>query len=229
MDGMWSQYCFPFAPLEEKKGVGQSELHADYNYENISHTESNKKIVNLIQHVIIPMRDTVYTYAESKASTPRSCTFRQTSADFYGIKPKFFNFVKQEKSASSNFYLPNVVAGHIFKHQWAPAIKGMFKIDDINDSKNCLFMYRPVEWAFDTSRLCIEVTQQDRFTWRLLDERLRRVHLSAKAKELLQKNYQKPYYKFLPQTFGIWTGKHSIFIMLNVRTVGFLPFMRQWR
>lgn len=97
-------------------------------------------------------------------------------------------------------------------------MRAMFKIDNINDSRNCLFMYRPVEWAFDNSRLCVEVTRNgpdEIFTWRLLDERLRSDLMCTKAEELLQSNYVRPHYRFLPTTFGDIDGKPVHFYNKN--------------
>jgi hypothetical protein len=41
-----------------------------------------------------------------------------------------------------------VVASHIFQYKWQNKLLQFTSLTDINDSRNGLLLYRPVEWAF---------------------------------------------------------------------------------
>jgi hypothetical protein len=75
-----------------------------------------------------------------------------------------------------------VVASHIFQYRWRLYLSSFSSITDINDARNGLFLYKPVEWAFDRARLCIEVRGGGMF-FRLLDPDLATVKLTDKARE----------------------------------------------
>jgi len=44
-----------------------------------------------------------------------------------------------------------VIGGHLFKYQWKTHTD-LIGIPDINDTRNGLPLWKPVEWAFDTGR-----------------------------------------------------------------------------
>ena len=44
-----------------------------------------------------------------------------------------------------------VVGAHLFKHKWKDR-SHVIGIEDIDDTRNGLPVWKPVEWAFDTSR-----------------------------------------------------------------------------
>jgi len=52
---------------------------------------------------------------------------------------------------------------------------------DIDDPLNGLLLYKPVEWAFDRAKICVEVKSGDNMTFRLLDEALRNTLLVDQA------------------------------------------------
>lgn len=53
----------------------------------------------------------------------------------------------------TNAKLPysTVIGAHLFKHKWSQQVH-ILEIDDINDLRNGLPLWKPIEWAFDTSR-----------------------------------------------------------------------------
>ena len=53
----------------------------------------------------------------------------------------------------TNDVLPKqtVIGAHLFKHEWKERTD-IIGIDDIDDTRNGLPLWRPIEWAFDTSR-----------------------------------------------------------------------------
>ena len=56
----------------------------------------------------------------------------------------------------TGFLLPEttIIAAHLYKHCWYDLVKEDLGFDDIDDVKNGLLLWKPVEHAFDTSRLC---------------------------------------------------------------------------
>jgi hypothetical protein len=53
----------------------------------------------------------------------------------------------------TNAVLPRntVIGGHLFKRKWKDR-SHIIGIDDVDDTRNGLPLWKPVEWAFDTSR-----------------------------------------------------------------------------
>ena len=82
----------------------------------------------------------------------------------------------------------NVVVGaHLFKHEWADLAKQLLDIDSIDDARNGLLLYKPLEWAFDTGRLAFvwdRVTQS--FVAHVLDPAVLELSLCQKAADLLK-------------------------------------------
>lgn len=75
----------------------------------------------------------------------------------------------------------SVIAAHIFQHKWGKALLQFTSMTNINDPCNGLLLYKPVEWAFDRAKICVEVKSGDKMTFRLLDEDLRDTLLVDKA------------------------------------------------
>jgi hypothetical protein len=73
-----------------------------------------------------------------------------------------------------------VIASHIFQYRWRMHLATFSTITDINDARNGLLLYKPVEWAFDRAKLCIEVKGGD-MVFRLLDRGLENVKLTDKS------------------------------------------------
>lgn len=69
-------------------------------------------------------------------------------------------------------YLPTVVASHIFQHRWAKFLQVFTGLNDVNDVRNGLFLYRPVEVAFDEAQISIRAKNGQIRFW-LLDETIR--------------------------------------------------------
>ncbi len=79
-----------------------------------------------------------------------------------------------------------VIGAHVFKHEWAYLAKDVLDIDDVDDVRNGLLLYRPLEWAFDTGRL-VFVLDAGALVLRVLDPAIRELSLHAKAAQLLCK------------------------------------------
>ena len=65
-----------------------------------------------------------------------------------------------------------VTAGHIFKHKWGKLVMPWMGFSDIDNVRNGLLLFKPVEHALDHSQLCFFDT-----VCRILDPSLRHVRL----------------------------------------------------
>ena len=80
--------------------------------------------------------------------------------------------------------LYNVSVSHLFKHAWHDSI-ALVGLDDIDDVRNGLPMFKPIEWAFNTSRLCFYIPEgTQKLTVKLLDKSIANLRLCQKGKEL---------------------------------------------
>lgn len=77
-----------------------------------------------------------------------------------------------------------VMASHIFLHKWRRRISHYTSFKNIHDPRNGLLLYRPVEWAFNRGKICVEVNNGGRMIFRLLDHDLSDIRLADKACEL---------------------------------------------
>ncbi|KAF5387796.1 hypothetical protein D9615_000180 [Tricholomella constricta] len=77
-----------------------------------------------------------------------------------------------------------VAASHIYQHKWRKELWRFTTLTDINDPLNGLLLYRPVEWAFDRAKICVQVKSSNQMTFRLLDQSLRDTLLADKACDL---------------------------------------------
>jgi hypothetical protein len=114
----------------------------------------------------------------------------------------------------------NVIGAHIFKHAWAAHSESVLAFDDINDPRNGLFMYKPLEWAFDTSRMVILWdAAAGAFVARILDRSICDGLLDEKAKDLLSDRY-RPAVNIGAMRFGDVDGRQLAL------PPGFSPFRR---
>ena len=85
-----------------------------------------------------------------------------------------------------------VIGAHLLKREWGDMSKELADVDDVEDPRNGLLLYKPLEWAFDTSRLAFTWDgATSRFVAHLLDGHLANVKLVEKAKELLKDRYRR--------------------------------------
>ena len=91
-----------------------------------------------------------------------------------------------------NMLLPysNVIAAHLIKRSWDYLSRELADVDDVDDVRNGLLLYKPLEWAYDTSRLTF-VWDGDRnsFVAHVLDPNILNVLLVDKAKTELKERY----------------------------------------
>ena len=86
--------------------------------------------------------------------------------------------------------LAHVIGAHLLKREWRDLSKELAGVDDVGDPRNGLLLYKPLEWAFHTSRLAFtRDAATGRFVAHLLDGNLAGVKLVDKAQELLKDRY----------------------------------------
>ena len=71
----------------------------------------------------------------------------------------------------TNDILPSstVIGSHLFKWEWSEYVH-LLGFGDINDVRNGLPLWKPIEWAFDTSRLCFTFDKtSDKFIAKVMD------------------------------------------------------------
>lgn len=112
-----------------------------------------------------------------------------------GVQHDFKTSLKLEYSQPDDGYLFDmatgmrlrhsvVVASHIFQHRWKKQLSKFTSFTDINDVRNGLLLYTPVDWAFDRAKICVEVDAESKMTFRLLDQSLGGINLADKARSL---------------------------------------------
>jgi hypothetical protein len=76
-------------------------------------------------------------------------------------------------------YPSNILVRIYFDGQYWPFDQLVYY--DIDDLRNGLLLYKPVEKAFDAAKLCIEVNPEGKMTFHLFDEDLRDLELADYA------------------------------------------------
>ena len=103
----------------------------------------------------------------------------------------------------TNDLLPSqtVIAVHLFKWGWHGRIL-VLGLTDVNDVRNDLPLWKPLEWAFDTSRLCIIYNEErDQFIAHILEPHIMSVPLAAKGSEPMGHSWQPPVPRLRKLTF----------------------------
>jgi hypothetical protein len=112
--------------------------------------------------------------------------------DFEDPLKEAYGFSYKDKSdlwdmATGEYFRPGcVIAAHIFQYRWRRYLSTFSGLTNIHDVRNGLFLYMPVEWAFNRAKLFIQVNKTGALTFRLLDQGLRDVKLADKASELVR-------------------------------------------
>lgn len=118
-----------------------------------------------------------FAYTEGKITRkddPGATLFSQSVKSRYGAlyKGKCWCLL-------TDFLLPSatVIGAHLFKWEWSEYVHEL-GFDSINDVRNGLPLWKPLEWAFDTSRLCfIFEPSSQQFIAKILDPSILTVKL----------------------------------------------------
>ena len=126
-------------------------------------------------------------YSDSKRHSKISSTLKKKLAD---LEPSPGG---QLRCMLLNELLPysSVIAAHLLKREWDYLSRELADVDDVDDVRNGLLLYKPIEWAFDTSRL-VFVWDGGRgsFVAHVLDPNILDVQLVDKAQAELKERYK---------------------------------------
>ena len=101
----------------------------------------------------------------TNASHAQDGDFREPLKEVYGFSDN------EKKSdlwdmATGEYFCPGcVIAAHIFQYRWQRFLPILSSFTDIHDVHNGLLLYKPVEWAFDQAKLCIQVNKTGAMTF----------------------------------------------------------------
>ena len=97
------------------------------------------------------------SYSSGKITTSRDPSFRRSALEAYG----YDHAVCDNNCVTAHCLIldhpvpiSSLVVGHIFKHEWANAAVAMMDLE-IDDTRNSLPLFKPLEDAFDRMDLCI--------------------------------------------------------------------------
>ena len=126
-----------------------------------------------------------FRYSTSNLGSARSTKFKEALLKADGRNPT----TERARCYLLDVELPRhlVIGAHLFKREWSDMAKMLLDIDSVDDARNGLLLYKPLEWAFNTGRLMV-VAESGEFIVRLLDPAIREVALHAKATQLLHKS-----------------------------------------
>ena len=128
-----------------------------------------------------------FVWSESLATRSHSQDFDDALLKFYNAsqgcrKGERWCLVLGQK-------LHNVICAHLFKHEWHEDV-ALLGFEDIDDPRNGLPMFKPIEWAFDSSRLCFYLPENsEELTVKLLDKNIATVRLCDKGAELCKNGW----------------------------------------
>ena len=141
--------------------------------------------------------------------------FRTKLIRAYGAK---LSDEKKLRCMLLNTPLPSndVIAVHLFRWRWKDKCHRL-SFDDIDDTRNGLLLYKPIEWAFDAGRICFWKDEDGSLRLKLLDPSLRSVNIVNKARALQGTYFVEPVGSVvLGKTFGdiegyplVITGLHQ--------------------
>ena len=77
-----------------------------------------------------------------------------------------------------------MVMTHIFQSRWQKFLPLFTSSTDINGVANSLMLYKPVAWAFNRGKICIQIDSVGRMSFHLFDGNLRDINLAHKAHSL---------------------------------------------
>jgi hypothetical protein len=89
-----------------------------------------------------------------------------------------------DMATGETFPYGRVVVTHIFQRKWQKFLRLFTSSTKMDDASNSLMLYRPVAWAFNRGKLCINVDSVGRMSFHLFDGSLRDINLASKARSL---------------------------------------------
>ena len=224
VDGAWLLAVFASAVAGMPCAVVVSDACSD-----LLHAGPDIDLREAVQELraVLPLAaclfDRTFRFSESRRHSERSSNFKRSLL----ARDSHAATCASARCFLLGVELPRkvVIGAHLFKHEWADLAKPLLDIDSIDDARNGLLLYKPLEWAFDTGRLAFvwdRVTQS--FVAHVLDPDVRELSLHQKAAELLSSDVSDvaQHHKLLGHqtTFG---SIHGTSLQLPD---GFMPWRR---
>ena len=137
-----------------------------------------------------------FTYTEGKISRRHD----EAAADFSRAVKDAYQAAEAHNGMCwcllTNDRLPTstVIGSHLFKWEWRHHCH-VVGLADINDVGNGLPLWKPIEWAFDTSRLCIIYDKRiDRFIAHVLDPSIMNTRLADIGRVKMGRGWVSPHH-----------------------------------
>ena len=171
-----------------------------------------------------PLVRRLFRYSSHPPTTPRTVQghFKTTLIDAYRARKNACIYNGERygvlRCMLSGFHLPQavVIAGHLFKYAWAEFAEAWMGFKDINDERNGMLLFKPIEYAFDHGQLCFIPNQQGRLACCLLDPALRNTGLLAFLKQM--ENQAGPH----GYTWAEWADWGPVQTAVGNKTFGWL-------
>jgi hypothetical protein len=147
--------------------------------------------------------DGVSVVSQGRSNNLAAMKFKDAVKSAYDQRPP----LKQPSwfDMATGRHFRHIEASHIFQYRWRKYMRNFSSIEDIN---NGLRLYKPVHWAFNRAKLCIEIKGGD-FKFRLLDPSLKTIKLTHKADEIHERARNDD--EDFSTTFGDLDGKRVFF------------------
>ncbi|DBB00070.1 TPA: hypothetical protein ACH3X1_013926 [Trebouxia sp. C0004] len=134
--------------------------------------------------------DNVFRYSESKISksTNRKLKGRLKAAYGKTVQGKLVCMLTSEALPSKT-----VIAAHLYKSSWAVFVELALGFSDIDDVRNGLLLWKPIEHAFDTAQMCFTYdTHSNSFVARVLNSALLTEKLSSYGQRVMGASWAAP-------------------------------------
>lgn len=161
--------CAPSAPSQhvaQAKAVCTAEAR-ERRLDALADIMTNMAHLYVARELVQP----AFSYSSSKITQVRDPGFRSASLAAYGYtRAQCEGHTRTLPCLILDHPVParTLAVGHIFKHEWAAAAPQVMGFT-INDTRNALPIFKPLEYHFDTLSLAIVVEAGDVFRVRVLN------------------------------------------------------------
>jgi len=120
--------------------------------------------------VMTTVFSSIFEYSDDNATSTTDPAFKSSLTQLYSQEKRGGSAVLLFCMATQCFLpKPFVIASHIFKRQWHKTAKTLQDFE-IHDPCNGLLLFKPFEWAFDTSRMIILVEDEHETDFQLVGD-----------------------------------------------------------
>ena len=175
----------------------------------------NQKVeqLSIIQTIQATVDGDALSYSTGKVTVKRDPKFVKAVYLAYGYSKNQLKNNKKLWCPVLGATVPKgaMAVGHIFKHEFHRSVRAVMGFADIDDLRNGMPMFKPIEVAFDSRKLCILYEADDeRFVTHVLDPNLMSVTFGQRVQELFSEQ-QNLGEDTAQQTFASIHGKEIQF------------------